>query len=79
MSKDIFDYNRVLKPICRLITNHRHRKIISCTEDFIRRGYRAPHRSDFYYKCKVCGWVFFNNCPTEEEIKQIKEWEKERL
>lgn len=72
--KDIFDYNSFLKPICELLTNHRHKEIIFFSDDFRRRGYKYPNRSDFYYKCKICGYVFFNNKINKEDLEKIKQW-----
>lgn len=75
--KNIFDYNRLLKPICELLTNHKHCKLISWTDDFYRRNYKYPNRSDFYYKCKICGYVFFNHNVSKENLEKIKQWHKE--
>ena len=80
--KDIFKYNRILKPICEKLTYHKYREIVGCTNNFVDRGYKYPNRSDFYYKCKICGYLYFNNHPTKKEIEKIKKWsdfyEKER-
>ena len=75
--KDIFNYNRLLKPICEKLTHHKHRKLISWTDDFVKRGFKYPNRSDFYYKCKICGWTFFNHKVSKEDLEYIKKWEKE--
>ena len=72
---NIWGYNKLLKPICEAFTHHKHRKFIGCTEDYINNGYKYPNRSDFYYKCKTCGWVFFNHHPRPEDIEEIKKWE----
>lgn len=77
--KDIFEYNRLLKPICKLFTNHtKKRKLISWDASFNKdSGYKYANRHDFYYKCKYCGWVYFNNKPTEEDIEYIKKYDEE--
>lgn len=77
MSKDIFSHNPILKPICEKLTNHSYRRIISCTNDFVERNFKYPNRSDFYYKCKICGYVYFNHSPRKEEIEFLKNWVKE--
>ena len=74
MGKDTFKTRWWIKPICERITKHRHRELISCTEDFVKRGYKYPNRSDFYYKCKICGYVFFNHKVSKEDIEKIKKW-----
>lgn len=71
MAKDIFSYNRLLKPICDKLTNHKHRKLIGWDKSF-KVGDRLRDY-DFYYKCKICGYVFFNHSPREDELKFIKE------
>ena len=74
-NKDIFDYNRFLKPICRVLTNHRHRKLIGWQESFSVN--KNPKYYDFYYKCKICGYVYFNNKPSADDLEHIKEYDKE--
>lgn len=76
MSRDIFNYHRCLKPICQLLTKHRHRKLIGCSDDFIERKYSSPEDSEFYYKCKICGWVFFNNKINNKDLEKLKSWEE---
>lgn len=76
MKKDIFNYNRLLKPICELITNHKYKRLIGCTEDFEKRNFKYPNRSDFYYKCKICGYVFFNHKISKEDLEYIKKYYK---
>ena len=76
MSKDIFSYNRILKPICEKLTNHKHKKLIAWTEDFEKRNFKYPNRSDFHYKCKICGYVFFNHKVSKEDIEYIKNYYK---
>ena len=79
--KSEFDYNRFLKPICEVLTDHKHRKLIAWDEPFSDGGCKYPNRHDFYYKCKVCGYVFFNHKPRKEDLKFIKEYckkEKEK-
>ena len=70
--KDIFNYNRVLKPICEKLTDHKHRRLIGW-----KNGYKYANRHDFYYKCKICGYVFFNHKPTKKDLEFIKKWDKE--
>lgn len=60
------------KPICEKITNHKYCKLISYTKDFEDRGFKYPNRSDFYYKCKICGYVFFNHHISKEDLEKIK-------
>ena len=76
--KDIFNYNRLLKPICERLTHHKHRELISWTDDFVKRGFKYPNRSDFYYKCKICGWTFFNHKVSKEDLEYIKNWHKKK-
>lgn len=75
MKKDIFDYNRFLKPMCELITKHKDRKLISWDASFSEGGYKYPNRHDFYYKCNKCGYVFFNHKPSKEDIAYIKQYD----
>jgi hypothetical protein len=75
-NKDIFRYNRLLKPICEKITDHKHRKLVGWDASFSNGGYKYANRHDFYFKCKVCGYVYFNNTPRKEELEYIKEWDK---
>ena len=75
--KDIFNYNRVLKPICEKLTDHKHRRLIGWDESFSKNGYKYANRHDFYYKCKICGYVFFNHKPTKKDLEFIKKWDKE--
>jgi len=77
MSKDIFDYNTFLEPICKVLTNHRYNKLVGWTDKFSKNGYKYPNRNDFYYKCKICGYVFFNHKVSKEDIEFIKKWDKE--
>lgn len=79
MNKDIFNYNKLLKPICELITNHKHRRVIGWDKSYSDNNYKYANRHDFYYKCKCCGYVFFNHKPTKEEIEYIKKCDKENL
>lgn len=72
MKKNIFDYNRVLKPICEFFLHHKYNRLIGWSADFNKRNFKYPNRSDFYYKCKVCGYVFFNHSPSDEDIEFIK-------
>lgn len=75
--KNVFGYNQWLEPICKKVTGHKHCKLVGCTRKFIDSGYKYPNRNDFYYKCKICGYVFFNHKVSKEDIEKIKEWEKE--
>lgn len=77
MSKNIFSYNRFLKPICGLLTNHRHKKLISWTSSFSTGGYKYMNRNDFYYKCKICGYVFFNHHVSDKDLEYIKRYDNE--
>ena len=79
MSKNIFDYNELLKPICELITHHKHMRLISWDKSFSDSGYKYENRHDFYYKCNVCGYVFFNHHPRKEDLEYIKEYDKKEL
>lgn len=77
--RDIFSYNRVIKPICGLLTNHRYRKLIGWDDSFSKDGYKNVHNHDFYYKCKICGWTYFNHTPRLEELEFIKERDKNEI
>ena len=78
MSKDPFKhYISWLAPICEKTTHHRFRKFIGCDNSYIRGNYKYANRHDFYYKCKICGYFFFNNRPSVEELEYIKKWDKE--
>lgn len=66
-----------LKPICEKITNHKHKELIMWTDDFRRRGFKYPNRSDFHYKCKICGYVFFNHKVNEKDLEKIKKYYEE--
>ena len=74
--KELFQTRWWLKPICGLITNHKHRKLIGWGQSFSDGGYKYPNRHDFYYKCKICGYVFFNHKPTKEDLEFIKEFDR---
>ena len=71
-SDAIFKTKWWLVPICEKITNHKHRKLIGWDESFVERGCKYPNRSDFYYKCKICGLVFFNHNVSKEDLERIK-------
>ena len=75
--KNPWDYNRFLKPICECLTNHKYHKLFAWTEGFSKGGYKYPNRHDFYYKCKICGYVFFNHHVNKKDLEFIKEWDKE--
>ena len=79
MAKSLFEYNRLLKPICEKITGHRHCRLLSCTQSFIDNGYKNPEQNDFYYKCKICGYLFFNHSISDKDIAKIKEWERKSI
>lgn len=70
--KDVFKYHKCLKPICQLITKHKYRKLIGWGENFEENGYVHPEEHDFYYKCKICGWVFFNHNISDKDLEKIK-------
>ena len=75
-NKDIFKYNRILKPICEKITNHKHKRLIGWTNSFSERGYKYANRADFHYKCKICGYIFFNHEVNERDLEFIKEYDR---
>lgn len=77
MSKNIFGYNHLLKPICEKLTNHRYRKLTGWEQSFSNGDYKYANRHDFYYKCRICGYFFFNHKPTKKELEYIKKWDKE--
>ena len=72
MKKNIFEYNRVLKPICGVLTKHNCRKVIGWNENFLNKYYETIDEADVYYKCKICGYVYFNHTPTKKELEFIK-------
>ena len=76
--KDIFDYNALLKPFCGFFTHHKHRRLISWDASFSEGGYKYANRHDFYYKCKCCGYVFFNHYVSKEDLEYIKNYDKEK-
>lgn len=75
--QNLFRYSAILEPICEKITNHKFCKLIGWTHDFVDRNFKYPNRSDFYYKCKICGYVFFNHQVTKQDLEKIKNWEKQ--
>ena len=75
--KNPWGYNVFLKPICELITNHRHCRLMAWDESFGKGGYKYANRHDFYYKCKICGYVFFNHKVREKDLQYIKKFEAE--
>lgn len=75
--KNPWDYNRFLKPICEVLTNHKHRKLFAWDASFSDGGYKYANRHDFYYKCDICGYVFFNNRVSPEDLEYIKKWDQE--
>ena len=77
MNKDIFKYNRLLKPICQKLTDHKHRRLISWSAAFEENGFKYANRYDFYYKCNVCGYVFFNHKVSKEDLEYIKNYKGE--
>ena len=77
MSKDIFKYNKLLKPICEKLTNHKYRELTGWDESFSNNNYKYANRHDFYYKCKICGYCFFNHNPSKKDLEIIKKWDKE--
>lgn len=70
---DIFDSIEWLVPICERMTQHRNCVFIGCDEGFIKGGYKYQNRHDFYYKCKLCGLVFFTHKIGDEDLKKLKE------
>ena len=72
MSKDLFHYSSFFKPICEHFTNHKYNKLILWQKSFGDFGYKNPNKHDFYYKCIICGYVFFHNHPSKEDIEYIK-------
>ena len=74
--KGIFNYNSFLKPICEKLTNHKYARILGCDKSFVDGGFKYPNRHDFYYKCKICGYVYFHHKPTKEDIEWLREQEK---
>lgn len=77
MKKNIFRHNRLIKPICEKITNHRYSRLIGWTESFSKSGYKYANRNDFHYKCKICGYVYFNHRVSNKDLEYIKRWDKE--
>ena len=73
----LWNYNHFLKPICGLFTDHRHRKLIGWSAPFSENGYKYANRYDFYYKCKFCGWTYFNHSPSKEDLEYIKKFDAE--
>ena len=61
-----------LKPICEKLTNHKHNKLVMWDSDFEERGCKYPNRSNFYYKCNICGYLFFNHHISKEDLEKIK-------
>ena len=41
-----------IQKLCEKITNHRIRKLYAWNE----------RETEFYYRCKICGFRFWNNC-----------------
>jgi hypothetical protein len=78
--KDDFSYNRFLKPICEAFTDHKNCRLIAWDSSFGEGGYKYANRHDFYYKCNICGYVFFNHRVSPEDLEYIKKFEAtERL
>lgn len=73
----IFHYNRLISKICDLITHHKNRELVSWDKSFSDSGYKYPNRHDFYYKCRTCGYLFFNNTISKEDLNYIKQYDKE--
>lgn len=74
MSKDPFKhYISWLAPICEKTTHHRYNRFLGCDEDFIKGGYKYQNRHDFYYKCKICGEVFFTHKIKPDDLQKLKE------
>ena len=75
--KDIWKYNSFLKPICEALTDHKHKELIAWDSSFGEGGYRYANRHDFYYKCKICGYVFFNHKVSAKDLAFIMKFEAE--
>lgn len=67
-----FRYNRLLKPICEKLTKHKYRKLIFWDKTFSDNGCKYPNRYNFYYKCKICGYTFFNHKISKENLEKNK-------
>lgn len=77
--KDIFKYNKLLKPICEKLTDHKHRELVGWDESFgTKDNYKYANRHDFYYKCKICGYLYFNHKPSLKDLEYIKEYDKSK-
>lgn len=68
---DLF-HERWYAPICKKLTNHKYNKLVLWSEDFVKRGFKYPNRSEFYYKCKICGYLFWNNHISKDDLEKIK-------
>ena len=76
---DIFNHNIILRPICEKLTHHKHRKLIGWCEEFSKNGYKNAKNYDFWYKCNICGYTFFNHKVSKEDLEKIKQHDKEEL
>lgn len=74
---ELFEYKRLLKPFCQFFTHHRNRRLVLWSENFEKNGFKNPSQYDFYYTCKICGYVFFNNRISKEDIEYIKSLNKD--
>jgi len=73
-NKDPFDNIHCwLIPICEKLTHHKHCRFVGCDEDFIKGGYKYQNRHDFFYKCKICGDVFFTHKIRQDDLEKLKE------
>ena len=65
-----------LKPICELITNHKYKRLIAWDKSFSDNNYKYANRHDFYYKCKICAYEFFNHKVSKKDLEYIKEYDR---
>lgn len=59
----------MIQKICEKLTGHRFRRLYAWDADF--NGSNIE-KHDFFYKCKICRLIYFNNCPTKKELDIIK-------
>lgn len=72
--QDVFNTISWLVPICEKITHHRFKKFVGCDNSYIRGNYKYANRHDFYYKCRICGEVYFNHKINEKDLAELKKW-----
>lgn len=66
-----------LVPLCEKITNHKYNKLVFYTQRFVDDGFKYPNRNDFHYKCRICGYLFFNHKISPKNLEKIKKWWKD--